>query len=173
MHGVPWIELVKLAPQVIALCVAAVLFIRFNHGLYPVLKPRIELRENPLGLLVVRLEIENQSRVHAKLEEKVNKARVRIIELDSVQLNQHQTRSSESISFDEDSIPVLTSTQFLEPQETIRVELLHRLSKASVVVHCGFQVQTKSKKILGVHNPTNSFTTTSWMVLSKVDKKSA
>lgn len=163
----------RLAVDVTGVCVIAAAFIWLNHGVYPVLKLRIELDERMPGLLFVGLEVENKSKVAAELApDSTMKARLRIVELDGSQIEQLSAPLSEWVTFDENSIPVLTSTLFIEPGESIRIERLHPLSRTAAAVHCGFQMRTVTKRIPGLHDPTGSFTTTAWKLLSSSERAS-
>jgi hypothetical protein len=162
----PTTEYIRLILDVATLFSVVVAFVWLNHGLYPVLKLKIELAEEHQGLLFIRLEVENKSKVHAKVH--TGTARLQIIELDASQMKD-PSLLSDWVPFDdgprgEKPIAVMTSTEYVEPSESITVERLHRLSAATVAVHCGFQVLTKTKKIIFFHNPTDRFTTTAWVL---------
>jgi hypothetical protein len=142
------IEYVRLAVDVIGLCVLAVLFVWLNHGLYPVLNLRIKLQEKSPGLLWIRLEAENKSKVHAELRHDELRALLKLTELDGSQVKQLSASLSKKVAFDENSIPILSTTKCIEPSEIITIELLHPLSGTTFAVSCGFTVRPQTKKVL-------------------------
>jgi hypothetical protein len=172
---------------------ARYLFVWINHGLFTVLQPKIELvnADGVPGLVLVRLTVENRSKVYAKIKE--GRSRLQILEYHPLQMAT-PSALSEWVPFYKwrqkkaamkpiqwrDSVPVMTSTTHIEPGESIRVELLYRASQPGVAIHCGLQVRTvpimaklyRNKKgrvrrfsQRCLHNPTTRFTTTAWVLV--------
>ena len=158
----------------VATAVVAVFTSQVYHGLLPVLGLKIELAEKLPGVLLVRLEAENKSRVAAK----VKVSRLQFVEYD-IRRMEPRSELSEWVAFSEDKIlgterpvlwreprPVMTTTNYIKAGQVVTVEILYRPS-ADVAVHCGFQVQIKSGIAARFTGHPASFTTTAWWLPSQ------
>jgi hypothetical protein len=174
------ITLVAAVVSLVNVIFAAFLFVRIKHGLFPVLQLKIELSEladdasGKPRMILIRLIAENKSDVYAKLRR--GQSRLQILEHQATLLDETHALS-EWVPFAEDRInegeppkqwaeplQVVRTTDYIEAGESIRVDFLYRPSAPGVAVHCGFQVLTEPRKIPFLHDPTDSFTTTAWIL---------
>ncbi|HWY20972.1 MAG TPA: hypothetical protein VNX26_07095 [Candidatus Acidoferrum sp.] len=195
------IQMITSLLTMLGLLAVVVVFVWFNHELFPVLYLKIEMAESKEmpGTIHIRLAAENRSKVHIKL----NRSQGSWLQILSYETSQMETLPtfSEWVPFSEDRMEkdgpqprngfpkprqVMKTTEYIEPGESIRIELLHRPlpSRQGIAVACGFQVHTMRLKdeleqsghpVLAAmakkldeltHNPTDRFTTTAWLLMS-------
>lgn len=102
-------------------------------------------------LIIIRLEIENQSRIRMKrtaallqiLEYPILPHRS-ISEWVPLVKNHPNTPPEETPPYWHDPTPVLTSTKYLYPGETIFVERIHKLEHPEHYIKVAFQFRSKS-----------------------------
>jgi len=148
-------------------------FVWLFRGLMPVIDLRVSSRwvDHSADLVILTLELENKSKVA------VSKRNARI------QCLEHAPAMgllSEWVPFTESGIrpgeepvewcepmPILTTTQKIEPQAVLRVEFLYRYSAPKSLLHCAVQFVGKLNPIARVANRfgtgTDSWTTTLWV----------
>ncbi|MFZ1011627.1 MAG: hypothetical protein WAN65_32625 [Candidatus Sulfotelmatobacter sp.] len=195
------IQLITSLLTLLGVFAVVVLFVWFNHELFPVLRLKIEMAESKEmpGTVHIRLVAENTSKVHIKLDRKLG-SWLQILSYETAQMESVPT-FSEWVPFSQDLMEkdgpeprngfpkprqIMKTTEYIEPGESIQIELLHRplLSRQGIAVACGFQVHTMHLKdeleedghpVLAAiarkldeltHNPTNRFTTTAWLLMS-------
>jgi hypothetical protein len=141
--------------------VLGMLFVWIYRGLVPVLHIRLKLEwsDKPDEVVLVRVEVENTSRVAAKI--KPNKitegapdwwgARLRLVEHDISQIERMKIQGGwvafDEIPLEENRLPLnqirpMPTTEYINAGEVVTLEYVYRPSGA-VAVECGCQVKVK------------------------------
>jgi hypothetical protein len=157
--------------QIVAALVTAALFIWLYHEFLPVLRLTINVTEKKDGMLILRLEATNISKLPARVRS--GWARLQVLEHDisgMTTLSEWVPFVRDKIKKDErptewrDPVAVLETTKFIKPGETVTVERGHQPA-FGMAVHCAFQIQVRTNFFIGLlygHSP--SFTTTRWVI---------
>ena len=159
--------------DIIITFIAVFAAIWFFRALWMVVEPRLILRWADItsGVLIVRVEVHNKSKVYVTLQ----KCELQILERDIppsgyisefIPFEKGDPRTDPPIPEQEWHVPVriLATTSTIEPGETIEVERAYRCQTERPIIHCAIQVHAKVTWRLKLANlrckPTERWTAT-------------